>query len=171
MKFYKGRISTLTPDHFTWKKYQQNCFQWLYLLYRFCCILVWFTSWNIKPCPFCQSHTGLKVAARSPYPKIIVLKILSPASLFVRADFYSVKCRVLIRSQVKMTLQGPLVASVAPALEITLRLRCWSSLRQQGMLLIGIKGTGRMGWKREFHPVLPRHIGRSYTTALYANSI
>lgn len=45
-----------------------------------------------------------------------------------------------------MTLQGPSLASGVPALETMLRFRYWEQLeRQQEMLLIRIKGTGRVG--------------------------
>ena len=54
-----------------------------------------------------------------------------------------------------MTLQGPLLASGVPASETGQRLRrCRQLARQQGMLLIGIKGSGRVGQRREFYPVL-----------------
>lgn len=99
-----------------------------------------------KTNPFCWSHAVLKVAARSPYLKITVLKIEKGRQGWISADFCLAKCWAPVRSLVKMTLQGPSLASGVPVSETMLGFRhCEQLERQQGMLLIGIKGTGRVG--------------------------
>lgn len=152
LKFHHGRISVLTPDHFAWKK---NISTITFPVATPTTAIRLHTGpdphghihiLKFPKCLFRWSHTVLKVAARSPYSKIMVLKIQKGRQGRVRADWHSAKCWALIRSRVKMTLLALLLTPGASALESMQRFRHSKRLEgQQGMLLIGIKGSDRTG--------------------------